>query len=146
MNLYTIGFTQKTAEEFFGLISEHKIKLLIDIRLNNNSQLAGFTKGENLGYFLKKLCKCNYEYCPEYAPSSEILSAYRKNLITWEIYEIEYKKLMRERDAFIDFWLRFGNYKNICLLCSEDKPDKCHRRLFAEMIDNYHEGVNVVHI
>ena len=68
MNLYTIGFTQKSAEEFFGLIGSHKIEKLIDIRLNNKSQLAGFTMGRDLPYFLKSLCSCQYEYCPEYAP------------------------------------------------------------------------------
>ena len=133
MTIYTIGFTHKTAEEFFGLISSHRIRTLIDTRLNNNTQLAGFTKCGDLGYFLKRLCRCRYEYCPEYAPSSELLSSWRKKAVSWGEYVSEYTKLMVERGAVKDFIARFCKCKSVCLLCSEAEPIHCHRRLLAEM-------------
>ena len=94
MNLFTIGFTRKTAKEFFELIKSHNIEILADVRFNNNSQLAGFTKKRDLPYFLKNLCDCEYSNCPELAPSSEILKPYKKKLITWEEYSQKYISLM----------------------------------------------------
>lgn len=147
MNLYTLGFTQKSAEEFFELIKFHKIKTLIDIRLNNNTQLLAFTKGNDLVYLLKEICRCKYEYCPEYAPNREIFDAYKKKLITWEDYEQKYIVLMKEREAVKDFYQRFNRKGNICLLCSEVKPKKCHRRLLAEMIKaSYPAKIEIIHI
>ena len=146
MNLYTIGFTQKTAKDFFEAVSRHKILTLIDIRLNNNSQLAGFTKGCDLGYFLKRLCGCRYEYCPAYAPSHEILDAWRKKEISWKDYEVRYTALMQERGAVQDFRRKFMRRKNVCLLCSEHTPEHCHRRLLAEMLSEEINGIEVTHI
>lgn len=147
MNLYTLGFTQKSAEEFFGLIKLHKITTLIDIRRNNNTQLLGFTKGKDLAYFLKELCECKYEYCPEYAPNKEIFEAYKKKLITWENYAQRYIEIMKEKEAVKNFYQRFNRKINICLLCSEVKPNKCHRRLLAEMIKaNYPDKIEILHI
>ncbi len=146
MRLYTIGFTKKTAEKFFGLIGSEKIGTLVDIRLNNKSQLAGFTKSPDLEYFLMRLCGCLYEHCPEYAPTEEILTAYRKKAITWREYEVRYKSLMNEREAAKNFSERFGNMKRVCLLCSEETPEHCHRRLFAEMIAELCTDTEVIHI
>ena len=147
MTLYTIGFTQKTAKQFFELIKENQIELLVDIRLNNKSQLAGFSKGEDLKYFLKEICNCNYEHCVEYAPSKEILDSYKKGNLSWDEYVSQYIPLMNSRKAPQKFLKSFSNQKRVCLLCSEPTLEKCHRRLLAEMIENSaQDEVSVVHI
>ena len=147
MFLYTIGFTKKSAEQFFTRIKYYRIKLLIDIRLNNNNQLAGFSKKDDLKYFLDTICGCQYEHCPEYAPTKEILSSYKRKKITWHDYEQKYTRLMQERDAIKNFISRFDSlYETVCLLCSENMPDKCHRRLFAEMIYKALPDVILTHI
>ena len=146
MKLYTIGFTQKSAEKFFGLIKFHKIKILIDIRLNNKSQLSGFAIGRDLPYFLRKLCECKYEYRPEYAPAKEILDDYRSKNITWKDYEEKYISLMKEREIVKDFEKRFRDWDSVCLLCSEATPEKCHRRLLAEMIAENNSEIKIFHI
>ena len=84
MKLFTIGFTQKNAKQFFELLKANQIELLIDVRLNNKSQLAGFTKGNDLEYLLAEICDCQYKHCLEYAPTKEILDGYKKGNITWE--------------------------------------------------------------
>ena len=148
MKIFTIGFAQKSAEEFFELIKSHEIEILADIRFNNNNQLAGFTKKRDLPYFLKKLCDCDYSNCPELAPSSEILIAYKKKkLITWEEYSRKYINLMEAREAVKFFHERFKRRNYVCLLCSEPTPEKCHRRLLAEMIKaEYPDEIEIVHI
>ena len=133
MKLYTIGFTQKKAQCFFGLIREHEIELLVDIRLNHKSQLAGFAKGDDLPFFLSALCSCDYQHCPEFAPDKETLNDYRAKRITWETYTERFLALMQERAAHDLFWERFANRERLCLLCSEPTPEHCHRRLVAEL-------------
>lgn len=147
MTLYTIGFTQKTAEHFFGLIKTNHIELLVDIRLNNKSQLAGFSKGEDLRFFLNEICNCKYEHCVEYAPTKDILDRYKKGKIDWSQYVSEYIPLMGSRKAPEKFLSKFSNIKNICLLCSEPTPERCHRRLLAEMIEKAAPNdISVIHI
>lgn len=147
MTIYTIGFTQKPAKEFFELIKKNNINILLDIRLNNKSQLAGFTKGEDLRYFLSEICQCEYKHCLEYAPTKAILDDYKKKNITWSEYEKQYTALMNERANYIHFTNEFGSYANICLLCSENTPEQCHRRLIAEMIANTaSEQIQLKHI
>ena len=146
MTLYTIGFTQKTAEQFFGLIRGNSVRLLADIRLNNRSQLAGFTKGDDLAFFLRELCACEYRYCPEYAPTKEILSAYQKKELDWDGYTVQYTALMEQRGKYREFTKKFAQYPSVCLLCSEPTPEKCHRRLLAELIAGSTDGVEIRHI
>lgn len=134
MKLFTIGFTQKNAEKFFSLLKTNQIDLLLDVRLNNKSQLAGFTKGEDLRFFLSEICHCEYKHCLEFAPTKEMLDSYKKNLLTWDGYVEQYNALMVKRAKYIDFSERFSKYENICLLCSEPTPERCHRRLLAELI------------
>ena len=134
MILYTIGFTQKSAQQFFEMIKSNGIDMLIDIRLNNKSQLAGFTKGDDLQYFLKEICNCKYRHCIEYAPTKEILDNYKKKIIDWDEYVMQYIPLMQKRNSVASFIEQFGKYNSICLLCSEATPTQCHRRLFAEMV------------
>lgn len=145
MKLFTIGFTQKSAQTFFELLKKNRVELLLDIRLNNRSQLAGFAKGDDLRYFLREICGCEYQYHPEYAPTKELLDGYRRKEIPWARYEIEYNALLRQRGDYLRFPEMFAAHENICLLCSEPEPAHCHRRLAAEMIAS-NGGVEVVHL
>lgn len=145
MDLYTIGFTQKTAQEFFGLLHGSGVDLLVDIRLNPNSQLAGFTKQENLSYFLEKLIGCGYAYEERLAPSKELLSAYRKDK-DWAVYERHYLALLQERGIPGALDKRMFEEQRACLLCSEPKADFCHRRLAAEYLQRHWENVHIIYI
>ena len=146
MELYTMGFTQKSAERFFGLISENRIELLVDVRLNNRSQLAGFTKGEDLAFFLHKLCGCGYCHREDMAPTKDILDAYKKGTIGWEEYEELFIPLMKSRGSVERFLEELGKYDRVLLLCSEPTPEKCHRRLLAELIAEAGENIEIKHI
>ena len=97
VKIYTIGFTQKSAEKFFGLLKENNIKTLLDVRLNNASQLAGFAKGRDLGYFLKEILGATYIHDLEFAPTKDILNNYKKKIITWDDYEKQYNMLLDKR-------------------------------------------------
>ena len=145
MNLFTIGFTKKTAEEFFTLLQENRVNLLVDIRLNPNSQLAGFTKQENLPYFLKNLTACAYHYEPLLAPTKELLSTYRKDK-DWVVYEKNYLALLQKRGVPGGLDKSMFEKEHTCLLCSEPKADFCHRRLAAEYLQRYWENVHIKHI
>ena len=146
MILYTIGFTKKTAEQFFEAIKASGTELLLDIRLNNKSQLACFTKEDDLHYFLKNLCGCGYQHCEEYAPTKQILDDYKKKVISWEEYVQQYLPLMERRRAVDTFFQRFSQYKTLCLLCSEPTPERCHRRLLAELLAQNHPEVEIRHL
>jgi uncharacterized protein (DUF488 family) len=130
--IFTIGYTQKSAKNFFEILTKNKIDILIDIRLNNTGQLAGFTKKDDLQYFLK-IFNISYEYWKDFAPTKELRDNYHKTK-NWNDYEIVYKKLLKDRKVInkIDF-SKYHN-KTIVLLCSEPKADRCHRRLAAEEI------------
>ncbi|WET16308.1 DUF488 domain-containing protein [Yersinia intermedia] len=135
MKIYSIGFTEKTAEKFFTLIkSQPDIKNLVDVRLNNVSQLAGFAKKNDLKYFLKELCNVNYVHVPELAPTKEMLNPYKKGDISWEVYEDNFLNLMAKRniERIDKSLIEYG-----CLLCSEHKPHHCHRRLVIEYLNNH---------
>lgn len=134
MQIYTMGFTQKTAQQFFERIKENDIKIVVDVRLNNQSQLAGFTKGKDLVYFLKVICDCQYEHEVRFAPTKEILSAYKKGDIRWEEYEHKFDELLELREVVDIFKNKYADYEKILLLCSEATPERCHRRLLAEKI------------
>jgi len=147
MKIYTIGFTQKSAEQFFELIKKNKIELLIDVRLNNKSQLAGFTKGTDLAYFLKEICGTKYVHCDEFAPSKELLSGYQKGDVSWDEYEKQFDTIMEKRGAYKKFLARFQDFDKVCLLCSESTPEQCHRRLVAEkVLSTAPDKVEVIHL
>lgn len=149
MIIYTIGFTGKHADQFFEAIKQKNIKLLIDIRLHNKTQLAGFTKGgeHDLGYLLKEICNCGYEHRKEYAPTKKILDDYKKDKITWAEYEVKYNFLMDEREAVKDFVTCYnGVYDAVCLLCAEPTPEHCHRRLLAEKIAEKLGDAEIIHL
>ena len=144
MKVYTIGFTKKSAADFFELLQESGAKRLIDVRLNNVSQLSGFAKRDDLEYFLNKICGIRYVHLPELAPTREMLDAYRKEHHDWDTYQRQFLALMDER--------RIGKkgikraISNGCLLCSEDKPERCHRRLVAEYLNKEWGDVEIVHL
>ncbi len=134
MNIYTMGFTQKSAKEFFEKIAENAVEILIDIRLNNQTQLAGFTKGRDLQYFLKVISNCEYFHETKFAPTKELLNDYKRSIKTWEEYVINYNQLIEDRNMVDYFENKFQKYQNVLLLCSEPTPEQCHRRLLAEAI------------
>ena len=145
MKIFTIGFTKKSAETFFTLLSEARVQRLIDVRLNNVSQLAGFTKKDDLRYFTRAICGIEYTHLPELAPMSEMLDAYKKQKSAdWGRYERQFLDLMRERQ--IDKTLNPGVLDRGCLLCSEETPEHCHRRLVAEYLQQHWIDVEIVHL
>ena len=149
MKIFTIGFTRKSAKQFFELLKLHQIKILADIRLNNVSQLAGFAKGNDLKYFTKEICSTEYVHMLELAPTKEILDGYKKNIISWEEYEKLYMELLEKRSIKETFESKIKpDFDRICLLCSEAVPDKCHRRLASEFIKNAfkEQDIEIVHI
>lgn len=135
MNIYTIGFTQKTAERFFDLINIPDVKTIIDVRINNSSQLSGFAKRDDLKFFLKELRGIEYVHIPELAPTKELLSKYKKKDIEWVEYEDKFLNLMSMRN--IERSLTADDLNNGCLLCSEHEPHFCHRRLVVEYLNSY---------
>lgn len=145
MQVYTMGFTKKSAEDFFGLIKNNGIEMLIDIRLNNQSQLAGFTKGRDLAFFLREICKCSYSHEIQFAPTKLILDNYKKNVICWSEYEVKYNELIKRRKVSDIFKDKYENYERVLLLCSEPTPENCHRRLLAEYLEK-ELGYGIKHI
>ncbi len=145
MNVYTIGFTGKSAEKFFSLLRGEEIRRMIDVRLNNKSQLAGFSKMADLKFFLQELCAMEYVHIPSLAPTDELLKAYKKKHIPWEEYERKFLDLMDMRS--IDEKIEPSLFQNGCLLCSEHKPHHCHRRLVVEYLnDRWGSSLKVKHL
>lgn len=144
MKLYTIGFTKKSASEFFGLLRESGAERLVDVRLNNVSQLAGFAKRNDLEYFAREICQMEYVHLPELAPTKEMLDSYRKDHRDWDTYERQFLELMRERQ--VEKMETRELVSNGCLLCSEDKPHHCHRRLVAEYLQRQWGDVKIIHL
>ena len=144
MKLFTIGFTKKKARKFFSLLQDSGAKRVVDVRLNNVSQLAGFAKRDDLQFFLKKICDIDYVHLPELAPTKEILDDYKKRKGDWRVYEDRFLDLMEERriqDTVPREILEDG-----CLLCSEDKPHHCHRRLVADYLSRHWDNLEVRHL
>ena len=129
--IYTIGFTKKPAEEFFTLLRDAGVRHLIDIRLNNTGQLAGFAKQRDLAFFARELAGADYLHLPELAPTQDLLDAFKKRHGLWEEYTAGFARLMDERAAYARFDRRLLE-EGACLLCSEATPERCHRRLVAE--------------
>ncbi len=145
MEVYTIGFTKKNAREFFGRLKQAGIRRLVDIRLNNVSQLAGFTKKEDLRFFLEEVCGAEYVHEPLLAPTQTILDDYKKRKGTWQEYETQFLRLMEERriEHALD---RSLLDRPTVLLCSEPAPDCCHRRLVAEYLRERWGNLEIVHL
>jgi len=144
VKLFTIGFTKKSAEAFFGKLTRSGAKRVVDVRLNNVSQLAGFAKRNDLQFFLREICHMDYVHVPELTPTQDILDEYKKNKGDWGVYEQKFLELMRKRE--IEKKFAPAVIADGCLLCSEDKPHYCHRRLVAEYLKSHWGDVEVSHI
>jgi uncharacterized protein (DUF488 family) len=145
MKIYTIGFTKKSAERFFGLLQDNHIGRLIDVRLKPDGQLSGFAKKGDLTYFLRELAGCEYHHFDFLAPSGDILKTYRQDK-DWQRYEQQFETLMDERDVLNRLDPAFFTEKSCCLLCSENTPDQCHRRLVAERLARNWPDVEIIHL
>lgn len=147
MKLYTIGFTQTTAETFFDKLRNVGIVRMIDTRINRDGHLSGFAKVPDLPYFLDRLSDCKYQASPSLAPTPSMLKAYRNKLLSWDTYAESYQSLLRERRPEKEFNPHILD--RACLLCSEHTPEKCHRRLAAEYLKVAFSGcvdVEIVHL
>jgi uncharacterized protein (DUF488 family) len=144
INLFTIGFTQKTAQEFFELLIKAGVKRIIDTRLNNVSQLAGFAKRQDLKYFLKQIADIEYIHLLDLAPTKDILEPYKKKQTDWQTYEKSFLDLIKQRQIETKVVPEILN--GGCLLCSEAKPHNCHRRLVAEYLNNKLGNINICHL
>jgi uncharacterized protein (DUF488 family) len=144
MKVFTIGFTKTSAESFFTRLQRAGVKKVIDVRLNNVSQLAGFAKRDDLRYFLKALCGIEYAHLPKLAPTQEMLDAYRKQNRQWTDHEKLFLELMKSRR--IEETIPRETVDGSCFLCSEDKPHKCHRRLVVEYLNSTWGNLDIVHL
>lgn len=144
MKIFTIGFTRKSARRFFDLLRECGAQRVVDVRLNNVSQLAGFAKRDDLAYFLGEICEMDYVHVSALAPTKEMLDDYKKRRSDWNTYETRFLDLMRERrvEKTVAKEIMAGG----CLLCSEHMPDHCHRRLVAEYLDRHWGGIDITHL
>ncbi len=145
MEIYSIGFTKKNAREFFGALKANGIERLLDVRLNNTSQLAGFAKQADLPYFLHEICGAAYEHEPLLAPTQEILDAYKKRKGDWEVYSEAYLALIRSRKVELTL-SRESFEKRTVLLCSEASPEHCHRRLALDYLQDCWKNVSIHHL
>jgi uncharacterized protein (DUF488 family) len=145
MIVYTVGFTGKTAEQFFSLLKKSGVRRVIDVRLNNSSQLSGFAKKKDLAFFLKEICDIQYRHVPNLAPTEEILKMYKNGNMTWEQYEEKFNNILQSRhiEKVLDAELLDGD----CFLCSEHSPKCCHRRLVAEYLKKHlSQPFEIVHL
>lgn len=144
MKVFTIGFTKKSARRFFDLLRDSGARRVVDVRLNNVSQLAGFAKKDDLAYFLREISDLDYVHLPELAPTKNMLDNYRKRGRDWESYERRFLELMKERR--IEETVPKEVVSEGCLLCSEDKPQHCHRRLVAEYLKRQWGDLDIAHL
>ena len=145
MEIYTIGFTQTTAEHFFDRLSNAGVERLLDVRLNNSSQLAGFAKAKDLPYFLERLVGATYEHEPVLAPTQEMLNAYKKQKGDWSSYEATFFDLLRHRR--VESVLSPADFERpTALLCSEATAEQCHRRLVCEYLAAHWPSLHAVHL
>ncbi|MFF9673888.1 DUF488 family protein [Streptomyces eurythermus] len=144
MKIYTIGFTKKPAEKFFNLVRNSGASTLVDVRLNNVSQLSGFAKRDDLKYFLAELCSMAYVHRSDLAPTQSILDDFKKQGSGWATYEERFLTLIRQRR--VEEAVPKELLANAVLLCSEDQPHHCHRRLVAEYFAECWGGVTIEHL
>ncbi|MDO8682115.1 MAG: DUF488 domain-containing protein [Armatimonadota bacterium] len=145
MTIYTIGHTKKNLKKFIELLTGAGVDAVIDIRLNNKSQLAGYAKQDDLSFLLETCFNIRYLHLPELAPTKELLDRYRTDK-NWQQYELEFTEIIRERDAIARAMPVISEFERPCLLCSEHQPAKCHRRLVAELFAARDNGLEVVHL
>ena len=144
MKMFTIGFTKTTAEGFFSRLQQAGVKKMVDVRLNNVSQLAGFAKKDDLRYFLGSLCSIEYTHRPELAPTQDMLDVYKKGGGNWDDYARSFISLIQSRR--VEETVPREVLDGACLLCSEDRPHQCHRRLVAEYLSDQWGDVEITHL
>jgi uncharacterized protein (DUF488 family) len=144
MRICTIGFTHKNAEVFFGRLQKAGVKRVVDVRLNNVSQLAGFSKRDDLKFFLRSILGIDYVHVPLLAPTQDILDEFKKNKGEWNVYEDKFLRLIQHRQ--IELQVAKEMIGDSCLLCSEDKPHFCHRRLVAEYLKEKWGHLTIEHL
>ena len=142
----TIGFTKKTAKQFFSILTKNNIDAVVDIRLNNSSQLAGFSKYPDIEFFLEKICNTGYKHDLHFAPKDSTLTKYKKKQISWDEYEKEFAQTMLERKIIEYIKANYSSEGSICLLCSEPTPENCHRRLVAKYFKEIFHEVQILHL
>ena len=146
-SIYTIGFTKKNAEDFFGLLQKNDVEILVDVRLNNTSQLAAFSKFPDIKFFLNKICDIEYRHEVAFAPEESTLKRYKKKEIDWEQYVTEFSETMKKRNIHKYIADKYGSEnQKICFLCSEPTPEQCHRRLIAEIFNEVFPNTKIIHI
>ncbi len=145
MEIYTIGFTQKSARQFFDLLTANGIRRLVDIRLKNTGQLAGFTKSGDLAYFLDAICGAEYVHQPLLSPTKELFSDYRAGRRSWADYEQIFGALLAERSIETVISPTLFDVPAV-MLCSEPTAEQCHRRLVAEYLQHHWDGVTIHHL
>lgn len=143
--VYTIGFRKKPLAKFIRLLREAGVEAVIDVRLRNTSQLAGYTKRDDLAFLLQEGFDIAYEHLPDLAPTPEILDAYREDQ-DWQVYEATFDPLLVERQAEMVAQDILSRYDRVCLLCSEPTADRCHRRLVAEYWADHIPDLEIVHL
>ena len=143
MRIYTIGFTKTSAQNFFNRLGKSGATKLVDVRLNNVSQLSGFAKRDDIAYFSNEICHISYAHMPIFAPTQDMLNAYKKEKGSWSDYAAEFLNLMRTRKIER---LDPAELDGSCLLCSEDKPHQCHRKLVAEYLNEHWGNVEIRHL
>ena len=144
MELFTIGFTQTSAETFFSAIRKSGVERIVDVRLRNSSQLAGFAKQADLVFFLREMCHVDYRHELLLAPTADMLDDYKQKRIGWEEYERRFAALIRQRK--IEKTVSKEVLSNGCLLCSEKAPHHCHRRVVAEYLAQHWGDVRLTHL
>lgn len=145
ITLYTIGFTKKSAKDFFELLKKYNVKTLVDVRISNSSQLAGFAKGSDLTYFLDQIGGIKYRHVVDFAPTKELLNDYRAGKVDWIGYEKIFVDLMLKRH--INQRYKVADFDQCCFLCSEETPEHCHRRLLVEHLKaQAPDEVRIIHL
>lgn len=145
ITLYTIGFTKKSAAQFFHLLRDNHVKVLVDVRISNSSQLAGFAKGKDLEFFVNEICHIPYKHITDLAPTKDLLDKWHKEEVTWAEYEVIYTTMLKDRNIMRKYGVR--QFDGACFLCSEETPEYCHRRLLAEYMKKHSaENVHIIHL
>lgn len=145
ITLYTIGFTKKSASQFFNLLRNNHVKQLVDVRISNSSQLAGFAKGKDLEFFVNEICHIPYKHVADFAPTKDLLDKWHKQEVSWDEYEAIYTSMLKERDILRNYGIK--QFEGSCFLCSEDTPENCHRRLLAEYMKKHSiEDIRIIHL
>jgi len=144
ITLLTIGFAETSAESFFGALRGAGARRVVDVRLNNTSQLAGYSKRDDLRYFLRELGAIDYAHLPQFAPTQEMLDLFKKQKGPWDEYEGQFNRLMVERR--VESTVEPREFHLACLLCSEKSPVHCHRRLVAEYLQRAWSQVSIQHL